>query len=266
VPSGLTDVVDIAAGYYHSLALIVPSPYFLRQPMNQTAMKGSHVVIKAVVMGVQPLNCQWRFNGSIITNRTSSSLVLSNVETTNVGLYDVFVTNAYSGATSTVASLTLVSPPTATNQPRSQSVAFGSIFALNVGVDGTPPLKYQWLFAGTNILGATNSSFSSVAANNNGGNYLVVITNLYGSATSVAAKATVFLPAQSFSASVSGIGIMLQLIGTPAYSYVVETATNLVTPVEWSPLITNTADTGGNWRFVDTNMAAPLRFYRATVG
>ena len=58
-----------------------------------------------------------------------------------------------------------------------------------------PFLAYQWQHAGTNLPGATGTSYIIASAQKaDGGNYSVVITNSYGSATSAVAVLTVNLP------------------------------------------------------------------------
>ena len=65
-------------------------------------------------------------------------------------------------------------------------------------------------------------------------------------------------------ATVIGGGLQVQFIGTPNYPYILETATNLATPINWQPVLTNPADAGGNWSFTVTNTQdVPARFYRA---
>ena len=56
----------------------------------------------------------------------------------------------------------------------------------------------------------------------------------------------------------------LQLTGTPNYSYILQAATNLASPINWQPVLTNAADTNGNWTTTVSNFAAPRQFYRAT--
>lgn len=66
-------------------------------------------------------------------------------------------------------------------------------FAVSVG--GKAPLRYQWLFNGTNVPAATNAG---LAINNaqltNAGNYSVVVTNSFGSITSSIVSLSVFPP------------------------------------------------------------------------
>ena len=54
----------------------------------------------------------------------------------------------------------------------------------------------------------------------------------------------------------------LQFFGTPNYPYVLQAATNLTPPINWQSVITNNADSFGNWIFQDSN-DFQSRFYRA---
>src|SRR5262249_11783808 len=64
--------------------------------------------------------------------------------------------------------------------------------SFTVTASGSAPLSYQWRFAGSPLLGATNAT---VTLNNvtgaNAGSYDVVVTNPYGSVTSSVATLTV---------------------------------------------------------------------------
>jgi hypothetical protein len=54
----------------------------------------------------------------------------------------------------------------------------------------------------------------------------------------------------------------LNLVGIPGQLYVVEAATNIVTPT-WVPIGTNAAGTNGLWTFTDLEATNyPSRFYR----
>lgn len=87
---------------------------------------------------------------------------------------------------------TLVSGPTA--NPGNPVMA-GDNLTLSVVAAGTPPLSYQWRKGGTAIADATGStlSFSPVTLEN-AGEYTVVITSPYGTATSPAINVTVLPP------------------------------------------------------------------------
>jgi hypothetical protein len=50
--------------------------------------------------------------------------------------------------------------------------------------------------------------------------------------------------------------------GTPNYPYILQSATNLMRPINWQPVVTNPADGNGNWQFADTNLNNGQKFYR----
>jgi RHS repeat-associated protein len=91
-----------------------------------------------------------------------------------------------------------VLPPVITAQPTSQTVVQGNNVTFSVGVSSssTIPLSYQWDFNGTNFLaGAINASLTLTNAQlTNAGIYSVVVTNVFGSATSSNVVLTVLVP------------------------------------------------------------------------
>ena len=94
------------------------------------------------------------------------------------------------------ASATMTIPvyvaPTIPVPPANQTVVAGSSVTFAVTAVGTPQLGYQWLFAGTNVAGATAASYSiNEVRASDAGNYAVVVTNAYGSVTSILASLTV---------------------------------------------------------------------------
>jgi len=87
---------------------------------------------------------------------------------------------------------TLLTAPAITLQPFNQTVLTGGTATFSVTASGTAPLSYFWRQNGTFIPGATQSNYTiSNVQTNNAGNYSVVITNAYGSATSVVAVLSV---------------------------------------------------------------------------
>jgi hypothetical protein len=71
-------------------------------------------------------------------------------------------------------------------------------------------------------------------------------------------------PPQILSASLTGVGFNLNLTGLPGQNYILQSTTNLMPPINWQPVLTNTTDTNGNWQYIDTNLNAPQKFYRTT--
>jgi sugar lactone lactonase YvrE len=116
---------------------------------------------------------------------------LNNVSITNAGNYTVVITSPYGSVTSSVAALYM--PPFITSQPASQIVGVGSSPSFSVAIVGSGPFDYEWYFAATNLVqSGTNNTLGLLGVTaTNAGNYIVVVTNNYGSVTSRFATLTV---------------------------------------------------------------------------
>jgi hypothetical protein len=80
-------------------------------------------------------------------------------------------------------------PPTITQQPSPQTVLAGTNVLLSVTALGSAPLSYQRMKNDLPLDGATGSSYAIPSSQvTDSGLYAVVVTNLYGSATSSPAK------------------------------------------------------------------------------
>ena len=145
----------------------------------------------------------------------------------------------------------------------------GASALLTATASGTFPLSYQWYDKNTNaIAGATNSTLllatMTTAAT---GNYNVIVTNQFGRATNVSAVTVTapVPPVLSGAGILTGGGFALTGTGTAGQAYVLLGASNLVPPIVWLPLATNSADTNGNFNFNDPQATNwPQRFYRLT--
>ncbi len=167
-------------------------PSITTPPLSQTNAIGGNVTLSVVAAGAPPLAYQWRFYGSNLPGAISASYNLTNIQPTNGGDYTVVITNTFGSITSAIATLTVDAAPFINNQPQSLSVNVGADAAFNVTAAGGTPLGYQWRFAGTNISGATASSYTRTNAQiGDAGNYTVVVTNYAGSVTSAVAVLTV---------------------------------------------------------------------------
>jgi len=77
-----------------------------------------------------------------------------------------------------------LSPPFST-QPQSQIVKPGAHATFTVAAVGTAPIAYQWRKNGTPLAGATSASYIIASAQpGDAGSYSVVVSNVYGNATS----------------------------------------------------------------------------------
>jgi hypothetical protein len=83
--------------------------------------------------------------------------------------------------------------PAITSQPQAVTVTAGASASFSVTATGTAPLNYQWQMNGSNISGATSSTYNiaSTTTSQNGQNFAVVVSNSAGSVTSNSAKLTV---------------------------------------------------------------------------
>jgi Peptidase family M23/Immunoglobulin domain/Immunoglobulin I-set domain len=178
---------DIKVEYYDP-------PVITTQPSNQTVNAGANVTFTVAASGTIT-GYQWLKNGANISGATSSSLTLSNVQSTDAGSYAAKISNSVGSVTSATAMLTVNgggTPPSITTQPQSQSATAGNAVTFSVTATGTAPLSYQWRFNAANISGATSSSYTkSNVQSSDAGNYSVVITNSAGSVTSANAALTV---------------------------------------------------------------------------
>jgi phospholipase/lecithinase/hemolysin len=82
-------------------------PTITSQPANQTASLFADVTFRVAATGDTPLSYQWHFKNADLTGMTNATLTITNVQNSNVGGYNVTVTNLSGSATSQVASLTI---------------------------------------------------------------------------------------------------------------------------------------------------------------
>jgi hypothetical protein len=100
---------------------------------------------------------------------------------------DCYVSPYSNDVTNTVPTLPLVLA-----QPKSQTVAIGTIVVLSVDVVSDPPVSFQWFVGGVAIKGATNSMLIlPQISKENAGSYKVVVSNAGGSVTSQVAIITI---------------------------------------------------------------------------
>ncbi|MEO6876406.1 MAG: immunoglobulin domain-containing protein, partial [Opitutaceae bacterium] len=122
-PSGIA--LDAAGNVYVSCSaynsntirkgVAVGTPAITTQPQSLTVARGATAQFSVVANGLPAPTYQWVFNGTPINGATSTTLTLSNVQTSDAGDYTVVVTNPAASLTSNKAKLTVstapVSPP-----------------------------------------------------------------------------------------------------------------------------------------------------------
>ena len=86
-----------------------------------------------------------------------------------------------------------IAAPRIQTQPQSQLVEFGRSATFSVTASGFGPMAYQWYRNGSEIAGATSTTYVIAAASvsDSGASFTVVVTNGGGSTSSSAATLTV---------------------------------------------------------------------------
>jgi hypothetical protein len=155
-------------------------------------------------------------------------------------------------------------PPSITQQPQTQTLMRGQPAAFGIVASGTAPLVCQWRLNGTNIPGATASSFSITNLHStDAGYYSILITNAGGLTISSNALLTVLSPPPS-SLTINPLtngSVLVRGTGTPGCLYRIEFSDGSVGPL-WQQLGTATGDSGGKFQMADLNPSS-RRFYRA---
>ncbi len=172
-------------------------PAIRRQPSSTTVNAGQPAAFSVTATGTAPLSYQWQRGGAAISGATSSAY--TTAATTNAdssAQFRVVVSNSKGSATSSTATLTVnatVVAPTISSQPSSQTVTTGQTATFSVAATGTAPLSYQWQRGGVAISGATSPAYTTAATTSadKGAQFLVVVSNSKGSATSSTATLTV---------------------------------------------------------------------------
>ena len=102
----ITNLEGAVTSVVATLTVLTP-PRITKQPSNQTASLFADATFRVTVGGGAPLSYQWRFNDADLIGKTSSTLIVTNVQRTNVGNYSVVATNFDGSITSQVATLTI---------------------------------------------------------------------------------------------------------------------------------------------------------------
>ncbi len=152
-------------------------------PSSQSIRRGSNATFAASVTGLGPFSYQWRVNELELVGAGGSSLMVSNVEVANEGIYRAVVSNAYGAVASPPVSLTVLLNPAVVFPALSQKVVAGADATFSFEVSGHPPPFGFQLRRSTSLLSHYTSSnrigFLTLPGvqPSNAGTYRIVITN-----------------------------------------------------------------------------------------
>jgi GH25 family lysozyme M1 (1,4-beta-N-acetylmuramidase) len=220
-----------------------------------------------VIVSRRGSSVDWAIDGIRIATITNATFTASNVF---VGFWDPFASLSSNNVINfgLVDNLRVEVPavaPLLTSQPQSQTVRLGTNVTLTASATGLPAPDFQWLLNGTNISGATNSSYMlSFVAATNVGTYSVFATNIAGSVTSTNALLALLPPAAAHFQNpvLQGGVVQIAFTGDPFWTYTIETSTNLTS---WS-VLTNLTSTNSVFQLNAGSVTnSPQQFYRALV-
>lgn len=237
-------------------------PSIATQPQPLTVNQGNAAAFSVSAGGTAPLTYQWKHAGTNLPGATTTSYVKLNAQPADAGNYSVGITNGIGYSNSTPALLTVNIPPFITAQPQSTNVLLGANPTFTVAATGSPAPTFQWRFNGTNIAGATGTSYTrSNVQLAHAGAYSVVASNVAATATSDDAVLTVLLPTPP---SIDSIVLLpdgraqLQISGGPG-NFAIQQSPALT---GWTQALTTNVS-GNLFEYTDSETNQAARFYRA---
>ena len=130
------------------------------QPGDSSNAWGGQAVLEVQAAGAGPMSYQWFKDGNILIDggtrkgSQSSRLVIDPLTHADSGRYWAVISNAQGSVISSPATL-VVMEPFFISQPTNVFVNVGSDAVLAANAVGTPPIMYEWLRNGTQLIGET---------------------------------------------------------------------------------------------------------------
>jgi len=95
-PAGLTNVIAIAVGHDNGMALVSDgAPFLTRPPKNYSSFLGDTLVLSPHADGFGTLTYQWSFNGNSLPDETNSTLTITGLAASHLGIYSVVISNEF---------------------------------------------------------------------------------------------------------------------------------------------------------------------------
>lgn len=170
-----------------------------KQPITQSVVSGSTATLSVTATGTAPITYTWRKNGVAIPTQTAPTLTLTNVQSSDQGLYDVLVGNATTTLSSHRVRLDITEAPTISPNLSPLLIEVGKPLTLSTFVDGSPVPTVTWKKGTATIRGVSSLQLDGRVATN----YSVPIAKLTDAGDySVSAKNSA-LPVNSNTVNVS---------------------------------------------------------------
>jgi hypothetical protein len=157
------------------------APVLVEYPLNRTIRQGKSVTLQAKADGTAPLQYRWFFNGALVAVTTEPKLTLPSPQFRDGGSYWLEVSNSTGTVASSVAELTVLSPPRIVQQPEVGLFQRRGRVVLEVRAEGSLPFAYQWYHEGQPLGSKTNATFGTLLSSPaDAGCYHVSVRNAYG--------------------------------------------------------------------------------------
>ncbi len=166
----------------------------LNGPYSQGIYLGDRAVLYTLVKAIPETTFQWFRDSVALAGETNAFWVRPEVSAGDVANYQVVVSNRYGVVTSGIARIEVIESAPVVSAFFSGGIPIftGQPVELSAYALGGPVPFLQWYRNGLRLTGQTNRLLSLAhATTNDSGDYLVVATNLLGSATSAVVRVDV---------------------------------------------------------------------------
>ncbi len=171
------------------------APVIATPPSAITLAAGGSGSLEVVATGAGPLAYQWFLGETLLPGKTDASLAFNPALLQDTGSYRVRVTNSFGVVFSAPVAVTVLAPPTITDDLDDTVVVQGQPITLRVTATGSAPLTYRWQRGGSDLDVPSQDSLAiAVAQLVDAGSYRVVVSNAVGSITSRVATLIVRVP------------------------------------------------------------------------
>jgi hypothetical protein len=203
--------IDVMADNQTVTASIIVQTNTTTDPVDQTVCEGATASFSTTASGPGPFTFVWKKGATVLNNgdlggrvtitngSNTSTLSISNVQSSDADTYTVEATGSCNTAPQS-ATLTVNTAPVVTTNPVSQTATSGNV-TFTAAASGSPAPTVQWQVSTnggasfSDIPGATSTTLIvAVSPAVNGNQYRAVFTNTCGSATTAAATLTTCTP------------------------------------------------------------------------
>ena len=202
-------------------------PVIVSAPRGKEATLGQTLTLSVTATSETPLGYQWRRNQEPIPGAHAPDLTLTQIQSTEVGCYDVVVMNGAEAIVSAAAGVWVQLPPIITLHPNPLIAPAGTNVTLRAGAIGSGPLRLQWLRNEVPVPNATNASlFLKDVQVSESGIYVLRVTDDLGTSLTDGARLTIAIlpsitiPPQPTTTIVGGTAVLSVAVnGTGPFSY-----------------------------------------------